>query len=279
MDKKSIFIIHGRDDALRMEVEAFVREIGYEPIVLAKQRNGGRTIIKKFEDYAAKAFYAIALFTPDDRGGLNNGKGARVQYRNRARQNVVFEYGYFFAKIGRDHVCALHKGDMDMPTDSDGIVYIPYDTEGKWKLQMKGEIQGVARIQEPDGQVGQPVTLMISRRKIHGRRGIIHSLQIDILNNGNEKILVKEAGIETPEGCKFAISKLGGTNKVPRTIDSRGTSKFVFSIDKISNNLNVNSFAYIMLADGKKICSENFTEEIIAWHGVEPVRRYVYVKG
>lgn len=45
---------------------------------------------------------------------------------SRARQNVVLEFGYFIGKLGRDKVCCLHKGEVELPSDMHGIVYIPF---------------------------------------------------------------------------------------------------------------------------------------------------------
>jgi len=41
----------------------------------------------------------------------------------RARPNVIFEFGYFIGKLGRSKVCCLHKGDVVVPSDLDGLVY------------------------------------------------------------------------------------------------------------------------------------------------------------
>lgn len=44
-------------------------------------------------------------------------------FEPRARQNVIFEMGYFFALLGRKNVCCLLKGKMEKPTDIDGVEY------------------------------------------------------------------------------------------------------------------------------------------------------------
>lgn len=53
-----------------------------------------------------------------------------------ARQNVVFEHGFFFGKLGRDHVCELVKGDVETPRDYSGVVYVPMDNAGAWKISL-----------------------------------------------------------------------------------------------------------------------------------------------
>ena len=64
-----------------------------------------------FEDYSDVGF-AVILMTPDDVGGL---KGQ--EQKDRVRQNVVFELGYFIGKLGRNRVMALVDGDIETPTD------------------------------------------------------------------------------------------------------------------------------------------------------------------
>ncbi len=60
-----IFIVHGRDHALKTEIENFLHEIGLEPIVLHKKPDEGQTIIEKFEKHSDVG-YAFVLLTPDE---------------------------------------------------------------------------------------------------------------------------------------------------------------------------------------------------------------------
>ena len=46
--------------------------------------------------------------------------------KKQARQNVVLEFGYFMGLLSRDRVCCLYKGDIELPSDMHGIVYIPF---------------------------------------------------------------------------------------------------------------------------------------------------------
>jgi predicted nucleotide-binding protein len=45
----------------------------------------------------------------------------------RARQNIILEFGYFMGRLGRQRVCCLYKGDIELPSDMQGIVYIPFE--------------------------------------------------------------------------------------------------------------------------------------------------------
>lgn len=39
---------------------------------------------------------------------------------------MILEFGYFIGKLGRDKVCCLHQGDVELPSDMHGIVYVPF---------------------------------------------------------------------------------------------------------------------------------------------------------
>ena len=130
-----IFIIHGRDHGSREMVARFLESLGLEPVILQEQPDEGQTIIEKFEQYTQCAF-AVALFTPDDVGGL-----AEDGLQPRTRQNVIFEFGYFIGKYGRDRVRALVKGDPEIPSDYSGVLYIPLDESGAWKFQLVREMK------------------------------------------------------------------------------------------------------------------------------------------
>lgn len=122
---KKVFIVHGHDHALKVELEVFLTHIGLEPIVLHREVDGGQTIIEKFEANSDVS-YAFILLTPDeitytiDQGSI---KDEERKKETRARPNVIFEFGYFVAKLGRQKVCALHKGDVAIPSDLSGFIY------------------------------------------------------------------------------------------------------------------------------------------------------------
>ena len=134
---KEVFIVHGRNEGAREKVARFLERLELKPVVLHEQPNEGRTIIEKFEDFAHVGF-AVVLLTPDDRGGLQDDAG---NFKPRARQNVIFEFGYFIGKLGREHVCALVQGDLERPSDYDGVLYIPLDDSDGWKMRLVQELK------------------------------------------------------------------------------------------------------------------------------------------
>jgi len=131
-----VFIVHGHDDAARQTVCRFVERLGLEAIILHEQLNQGQTIIEKFERYSDVGF-AIAILSPDDLGRSKQAK----KLNTRARQNVILELGYFIGKLGRNRVCSLKTGDVEIPSDILGVIWQDMDNVGAWQLRVAREMQ------------------------------------------------------------------------------------------------------------------------------------------
>ncbi|MGO9643659.1 MAG: TIR domain-containing protein [Candidatus Bathyarchaeia archaeon] len=121
-DPRRIFIVHGHDETLKNQLEIFLTENGLEGVVLHRKPDEGRTIIEKLETYG-KVSYAFVLLTPDDEVK----DSSKSEFR--ARQNVIFELGYFIGLLGRNRVCCLYKPGVVLPTDISGIVYKKVTTD------------------------------------------------------------------------------------------------------------------------------------------------------
>ena len=134
---RKIFIVHGHDPGMREAVARLVEQLGFEAVILHEQPNQGRTVIEKFETHGETAGFAIALLSADDEGRAKSGGDLAP----RARQNVVLELGYFVGKLGRNNVCALKRGDIELPSDIVGVVYEPFDDAGAWKQVIARELQ------------------------------------------------------------------------------------------------------------------------------------------
>ena len=128
-----MFLVHGHDEAVRETVARFIERLDIEVIILHEQANGGRTIIEKIEHHSEVGM-AVVLLTPDDVGSKVGGK-----LEPRVRQNVLLELGYFIGALGRNKVCALKSGDMDIPTDFAGVVWTPMS--GDWKAALARELK------------------------------------------------------------------------------------------------------------------------------------------
>ncbi len=125
MDSQRVFIVHGHDVELKNDVELFLKNINLEPIVLHKQLDEGMTVIEKFEKHS-DVRYAIILLTPDDIGfavAEREKPEADRLIGFRARQNVIFEFGYFVGKLGRKNVCCIYRSKVELPSDLNGLIY------------------------------------------------------------------------------------------------------------------------------------------------------------
>jgi predicted nucleotide-binding protein len=134
-DSRKVFLVHGHDEAAKQSVARLLEKLGLQPIILHEQPNKGQTVIEKFEANSDVGF-AVVLLTPDDVGRATSDK----KLKPRARQNVVLELGYFFAKLGRARVCALYKG-VELPSDVVGVIYAPYDEHDGWRVKLANEIR------------------------------------------------------------------------------------------------------------------------------------------
>ena len=135
-----VFIVHGSDAGRRDTLVRFLKEeLNLSTIVLQEQPDAGRTVIEKFEHYAEQAGFAVALLTPDDDVGSPAATTSGNQ--SRARQNVIFELGYFIGKLGRSRVRALIAGNVEMLSDYEGILYTEMDERGAWKQGLQRELK------------------------------------------------------------------------------------------------------------------------------------------
>lgn len=129
-----VFIVHGHDDGARETVARFLERVGLEAIILHEQANQGRTVIEKVIAHGDVGF-AVVLLSPDDEGCRKGGIP-----EPRARQNVLLELGYFIGRLGRDRVCALKRGELEIPSDFAGVVWEQMDSGGGWKQALAREL-------------------------------------------------------------------------------------------------------------------------------------------
>jgi predicted nucleotide-binding protein len=115
-----------------------LEKVDLKVTILHELPNEGRTIIEKFVDSSDVGF-AVILLTGDDRGGVKT--ASFEDQKLRARQNVIFELGYFTANLGRGQVCAIYEDEVEIPSDYQGVVFIRYDEAGGWKLRLANELQ------------------------------------------------------------------------------------------------------------------------------------------
>jgi len=115
-----VFIVHGHDTAILLELKEILRNYGVEPIILNEMPDEGRTIIDNIEHYARSSCFAFVIITPDD---LVENKG-ETYYQG--RPNVFFELGWFCGRYGRSRVKILKKEGVKIPSDLGGITTLDF---------------------------------------------------------------------------------------------------------------------------------------------------------
>ena len=135
ISKSKVFVVHGHDEALKQEVARLIEKQGLETIILSEQANHGKTIIEKFEENTDVGA-AICLFTGDDYGKAKD----TVDNHLRARQNVVFEAGYFMGKLGRENVILIANSEIEIPSDLQGVVYT---NDKSWRIDVLKELREI----------------------------------------------------------------------------------------------------------------------------------------
>lgn len=134
-DFSKVFIVHGHDGELKQSVARLVEKQDLEAIMLSEQANKGKTIIEKFEENSDVSG-AICLFTADDFGRAK----AAAEDQPRARQNVVFEAGYFMGKLSRSRVVIIAEHGVELPSDMQGIVYTD---KSNWEVDVLKELKAM----------------------------------------------------------------------------------------------------------------------------------------
>jgi predicted nucleotide-binding protein len=136
---RRVFLVHGHDQ-LKETVRWFLLSMGLEVIVLADEPGGSRTIIELLEHSTVE--HAVVLLTPDDEGRRRALAGEHDEpLRSRARQNAIFELGFFAATLGREKVFALTAADVELPSDWSGVRLIPYSTPQEWQQRLRDEFR------------------------------------------------------------------------------------------------------------------------------------------
>jgi len=130
-----VFLVHGHDHAMRNEVHLHLNHLGLEVVVLSDRPNVGRSLIEKFIA-EAEVSYAVVLLSPDDLVGESSDDEPPEL---RARQNVIFELGYFVGRLGRGAVCLVRKGDVEIPSDLTGVVYTNWASD--WRMELTRELR------------------------------------------------------------------------------------------------------------------------------------------
>ena len=187
---ENVFIVHGTDHTPLEELKTLLEGVGFNPIILHEQPGKGMTLIEQLEKYSNVGF-AFIILTPDDLGiGWTEGKqpfsktvgnddpsveeiakflesvnfsgtfdrASKVfvdmfgLFKDRVRQDVILEFGYFVGRIGRNKVCCLLKGSIELPSDMNGICYFNFKNSVSevWERILK-ELRATGYEVKPEG--------------------------------------------------------------------------------------------------------------------------------
>jgi predicted nucleotide-binding protein len=157
---KRVFVIHGRDERLRVGVFTFLRALGLEPLewIKAIQLTGKPSpFIGEILDAAFKhAQAAVVLLTPDDEARLREDfvQPSDPPYEKvltgQARPNVLFEAGMAFASHPNETVL-VQFGNVKPFSDVAGRHVVHMDNSGKKRQELASKLRTAGCSVDMDG--------------------------------------------------------------------------------------------------------------------------------
>jgi predicted nucleotide-binding protein len=132
---KTIFVVHGRDNALRESMFAFLRALQLEPLewdqAIRRARRGANPFVGDVIDRVMDQAQAVlVLFSPDDLVQLkdqfvaSHEKNAEGKPRGQARPNVIFEAGLAMGRH-QEKTVFVQVGDVKPFSDIGGRAHAP----------------------------------------------------------------------------------------------------------------------------------------------------------
>lgn len=128
-----VFVVHGHDLKIRDQVCEILESFSLTPVILAETAGSSQTIIELVEKHGG-VDHAVCLLTADDVGGSRSGS-----LRPRARQNVIWEIGYFFGLLGRNQVSIVADEDVELPSNILGLRPIMLTATTNLKERLKAD--------------------------------------------------------------------------------------------------------------------------------------------
>lgn len=102
------------------EIAALLDKVdGVKPILWTEAFSAGDITFLAIEEIASRVSGALFVVSPDDKSFI---RGEEVMI---PRANVIFEYGYLVAKLTRYRVALCCYSGAELPSDFNGLTYIP----------------------------------------------------------------------------------------------------------------------------------------------------------
>lgn len=131
-----VFLGFGKNRKMMESVQEALRNKGFEVVVLEDCADHSQTVIEKLEEFGT-VDKAVMICSGDD-----NIKpwGSRIT-KKYPRQNVVFEIGYFAAKLGRHNVVIITDSKDRLSLLSDfNVCHLTMDRKGRWRAKLMQSI-------------------------------------------------------------------------------------------------------------------------------------------
>ncbi len=159
---KTVFVVHGRDAALRESMFAFLRALDLQPLewdqAIKRARRGANPFVGDVIDRVMEQAQAVlVLFSPDDSVQLKeqfvdgHEKNSEGKPRGQARPNVIFEAGL---AIGRhqDKTVFVQVGDVKPFSDIGGRHMLHFNGSPGSRNALVGRLQGLRCDMDTDGR-------------------------------------------------------------------------------------------------------------------------------
>ena len=149
-DAKNVFLVHGRNEALRAAMTTFLRALGLRPLewsaIVEATGNAAPHIFEILETGFSIAQAAVVLLTPDDEARLRDEfhKTTDPPYEKdltpQPRPNVIFEAGIAMSRFPRSTVL-VQFGFVRPFTDIAGMHVIEMDGSYAKRKELRGRLQ------------------------------------------------------------------------------------------------------------------------------------------
>jgi predicted nucleotide-binding protein len=119
MPKTTIFI--GSSTAAKSQAKALVKDLSSATLKFLtwwEAFTAGKTLLENLEGIRQNINGAILLFSPDSEATI------RTDTKWIPSLNVLFEFGYFYGCFGKSKVAMIKYGELYLPSDIGGYVYI-----------------------------------------------------------------------------------------------------------------------------------------------------------
>ena len=150
-----MLIVHGHDtNAVGALKGLLLARYGLTQVhVLRELPSAGLAVIENFERNARRADLVFALLTDDDRVAGND--------LSRARQNVIFEIGYFCSALSRKsgRLIMMARNDIEFPSNMRGL----------WPIDITNGVDTPATREKLDADLGPLGIVPVATRKARRR--------------------------------------------------------------------------------------------------------------